>query len=112
MWSLFHDTHSADRLQIPEIEEIYIEAPLEEAKAFFHKKFGLPYNWVSCNCCGTNYDDFEDEHLEELSAHFRGCTYDDRHCTYIGGTGRPLKEYLKLPSVLVITKEDMEKEGR
>lgn len=90
-WTCFMDTHSGGSLKL-EWQYIYIEAPLEEAIAFFQKHLGRDPTYVTCGCCGNDYAISEEgEDLAQATGHERGCEFDGeiylesgcRHATYL-----------------------------
>lgn len=59
-WTRFHDVHSGGYTKLPMIgDDIWIEAPKNEAKSVFYSRFGKNPDTISCNCCGPDYDIWE-----------------------------------------------------
>lgn len=82
-WTRFSDMHSGGGCKEKPFEEIYIEAPKDEAVIIFYNRFGHNPNRVSCTCCGEDYWISEEEDLAQLSAHDRSCRYDDKNGKYV-----------------------------
>lgn len=71
MWTRFMDMHSGGG-QKEKYEEIYIEAPEEEAFCVFYNRFGhSPYH-VTCSCCGEDYSTYEFDTLENATEFYCG----------------------------------------
>lgn len=98
MFCRFFDMHSGGGCKEPPYEQIYIEAPEEEAKIIFYNKFGHSPDRVSCTCCGEDYAVYEDDTLEESTAF-------DRH-------KQSLDQYKKEKHVLIITKAEITSQDR
>lgn len=74
MWTRFMDMNSGGG-QKEEWPYIIIEAPQEEAKQIFYKRFGHNPERVTCTCCGGDYSINEDESLEQITAYDRNCDF-------------------------------------
>jgi hypothetical protein len=74
MWTLFWDMHSGGGSK-EQWENIYIEAPKEEAKIIFYNRFGHNPERVTCTCCGDDYSISEEKTLEQVSGYHRNCRY-------------------------------------
>lgn len=139
-WTLFWDMHSGGGTKEGDYNEIYIEAPEEEAKVIFYNRFGHNPERVSCTCCGDDYSISESESLEQASAYLRNCAYvyrrpDGSICEQAeawaigkgllpkykaayeetsGNLGKhiSLKEYVKQKTVLVIRAKDIKASER
>lgn len=77
MWTQFWDMHSGGGCKEAPYEQIFIEAPEEEAKVIFYNRFGHNPERVSCTCCGEDYSISEDEELNQLTGYHRGCAYEE-----------------------------------
>ena len=64
MWTKFMDTYSGGNKK-ENWENIYIEAPKEEAKVIFYNRFGHNPDRVTCTCCGPDYSIYEEETLQD-----------------------------------------------
>ncbi len=71
VFTSFRDMHSGGSQKL-EYHEIYIEAPEEQAKIVFERKFGRDPENITCFCCGNDFWIEEDESLEEATRHFYG----------------------------------------
>jgi transcription elongation factor Elf1 len=100
---------------------IFIEAPEEEAQVIFQNRFGHNPNRVTCTCCGEDYSIDESPTLEEITAYYRGCDYDEEARKYVekqatkyacGRKYATLEEYLKDKDILVIYEKDILPEER
>lgn len=76
VWTSFMDMHSGGGSK-EKWEYIYIEAPEDEAKIVFYKRFGHNPERVSCTCCGSDYSTNESEDLAQATAFNRNCDYKD-----------------------------------
>jgi hypothetical protein len=57
---------------------LYVEAPIEQAKAVFYNRFGRNPDRVTCTCCGADYSiDDDNESLEEASQFDRRINWRD-----------------------------------
>lgn len=74
-WTQFWDMHSGGRTKEAPYEQIYIEAPEDEAKIIFYNRFGHNPSRVSCTCCGDDYSISEGESIEQVTGYQRGCDY-------------------------------------
>lgn len=118
MWTQFMDMHSGGGSKEPQ-EYIYIEAPEDEAKTIFYKRFRHNPERVTCTCCGEDYSVTEEETLEQATAFERGCDYDrgvDRYRERPSEGFSPfeyktLGDYLKT-DILVIYAKDIKPEER
>ena len=115
MWTKFMDTHSGgDKKE--NWENIYIEAPKEEAKVIFYNRFGHNPDRVTCTCCGPDYSIYEEETLAEVTAFERGC--DEKEGKYVEEKSKwskkllTLAEYKEKEDVLFINEEDIKPEER
>lgn len=54
-WTRFSDDLSKGTLKEPPYEEIYIQAPKEESKVIFYKRFGHHADNVTCEGCLEDY---------------------------------------------------------
>lgn len=121
-WTRFMDMHSGGGMKESPYEYIYIEAPEEEACVIFYNRFGHDPDRVTCTCCGSDYSIDEEENLKEATAYERGCAFfpeEDRYVEMdedlpvgVRVRGRfkhycTLEDYIKLPHVLVIPKEEI-----
>jgi len=117
MWTRFMDMHSGGS-QKEAFDYCYIEAPEGEAKKIFYNRFGHNPERVTCTCCGNDYSISEAPTLEEASAYYRNCAYEDGKwvekpdCRYSAEKLIPLSEYVKQPEVLVIYMADIKPEER
>lgn len=98
---------------------IYIEAPEDESKVIFYKRFGHNPERVSCTCCGDDYIIDESESFEQASGYDRGCAHVDGAWVEEPATDgwyhqkyRTVDEYLTDPDVLVIREADIKPEER
>lgn len=82
------------------VEWIFIEAPEEEAKAIFYKRFGRNPERVTCTCCGDDYSIDGAATLEAASAYERGCAWDDASKGYVERAGKEYREYQTLEQFL------------
>ena len=132
MWTSFRDMHSGGSRKL-QWDNIFIEAPEEEAKLIFYNRFDRhPFN-ITCDCCGEDYSVSEYKSLEQATGFYRGCIYASRidnkggvyvepgnkmpHCcertafkgyrSYIN-----LYDYISKPDVLVITRIEIEPHER
>lgn len=119
-WTQFWDMHSGGGTKEPPYEKIYIQAPEEEAKVIFYKRFGHSPERVSCTCCGEDYSVSESETLEQATGYHRNCKYDNKTKGYVeapnneyGRDGfKSVEEYSKQPDVLIIYDKDIKPEER
>ena len=127
-WTKFHDMHSGgdQKLDWP---FIFIEAPLQEAKAVFYHRFGRNPDRITCTCCGEDYSISESEDLAQASAYQRNCRYDNDTKHYVEelsdrpmgggtyeirtmtGTDETKTEYLNVGPDPYVTVEDFFKTG-
>lgn len=132
MWTQFTDMHSGGDLKEGRYQNIYIEAPAAEAKVIFYNRFGHNPDRVTCTCCGNDYGIYEFATLEQATALYRGCSYDDKAHQYVESGGdrkygyhkyrrkygyhkyRPLDQYLKeeLEAVLLIPASEIKSDER
>ncbi len=119
VWTLFMDMYSGgDRKEKWPL--IFIEAPQEEAEIIFQNRFGHNPHRVSCTCCGEDYMVDEYDSLENATAFYRGCEYDEEENKYIeepakqnwGHPYKTLEEYLAAENALVIYEKDIKPEER
>ncbi len=124
-WTLFSDMHSGGGAKEKQ-DKIYIEAPQAEAEVIFYNRFGHSPHRVSCTCCGSDYSISEDASLAQLSGYHRHCEHDKKTNAFIEADDTsllkygakeptkhiPLKEYVKLPTVLVIYAKDIKPDER
>ena len=135
-WTLFWDMHSGGGTKEGDYDKIYIEAPENEAKIIFYKRFGHNPDRVSCTCCGPDYSIDERDSLAQASAFHRNCGYVyrnasgkvvDKNKAWKPGIGIvkgykvsyedvkesiPLSEYVKHKTVLVIYKDQIKDSER
>ena len=71
-WTHFMDMHSGGGRKLPH-QHIYIEAPADQARVIFYKRFGRNPERVTCTCCGSDYSISEHESLAQLTGFERGC---------------------------------------
>lgn len=64
MWTKFNDMHSGGGSKL-DWEEIFIEAPEDDACIIFQNMFGRNPCTVTCTCCGADYFVLEYDTLEE-----------------------------------------------
>lgn len=62
-WTMFMDMHSGGSLKLKS-DQIWIEAPEEEAVDLFEGIFGRDPHYVTCSCCGSDYWIFECDEAE------------------------------------------------
>lgn len=99
---------------------IYIQAPEEEAKLIFQNRFGHNPDRVSCTCCGSDYSISEYKTLRQATGYERNCKYDRKTETYLEEPdGRSsyrkylsLSTYAKLKFVLIIKSKNIKPEER
>lgn len=115
-WTLFWDMHSGGGTKEGPYENIYIEAPRDEAKIVFYNRFKHNPDRVSCTCCGPDYTIDESESLEQLSGFHRKCQYNRDKKEYLesAGIGRymSMSTYRKQEDVLIIPKEEIKDDER
>jgi hypothetical protein len=97
MWTKFWDMHSGGGAK-EKLEEIYIEAPEEEAKIIFYNRFGHRADRVTCPCCGEDYVVESSPSLEDLTAFHRG--------------NMSIDQYKSDPAVLFIPANDISLDER
>ena len=121
MWTLFWDMHSGGGTKEPPYENIYIEAPQDEAIVIFYNRFGHNPNRVSCTCCGGDYSISENEELSQVSGFHRGCKYDREANRYVEEETesrffqkglQTIEEHKKNEDVLVIEASDIQDHER
>jgi hypothetical protein len=71
-WTHFWDMHSGGERKL-DWNHIYIEAPINEAKAIFYARFGRSPDRVTCTCCGPDFSVSEHVNLAQASGYHRGC---------------------------------------
>jgi hypothetical protein len=109
IWTLFWDVHSGGHSKEP-WEQIYIEAPEEEAISVFYSRFGHNPERVTCTCCGGDYSIQEGE-LDQISGYHRNCEWSGEEKKYVETESSiPLETLLKGDNV--IRKEDIKPEER
>jgi hypothetical protein len=129
-WTRFYDMHSGGGLK-EAYSQIIIEAPMEEAKVIFYKRFGHNPERVSCTCCGDDYSISASRSLGEATAYHRDCETvdarsgknplvndkwwwieegDRRHSDNVKYL--TVDEYIALPDVLVIWAKDIKPDER
>ena len=119
-WTRFMAMHSGGGTKEEPFDNIYIEAPQEEAEAVFYSKFGHNPNRVSCTCCGADYSIDEHDSLAAASAYERNCYYDKTKQSYVeeksrnsySGAYQTLAEYTKQKDVKFIYAKDITDEER
>jgi hypothetical protein len=127
MWTQFWDMHSGggakERRNGVDISQIFIEAPENEARIIFYNRFGHSPDRVTCTCCGEDYSVSESKSLREATAFQRNCMWDKtkgKDGSYVEhadpersyGKYIPLEEYVHMPDVLVIRKDEIKPEER
>ena len=65
-WTSFSDMHSGGGRKL-EWEQIFIEAPEEEARNIFYNRFDRYPDHVSCDCCGSDYSVNELDNLDDVT---------------------------------------------
>jgi hypothetical protein len=71
-WTLFWDMHSGGGTKIPPYNKIYVEAPEDDARSYFQRRFERDPENVTCNCCGEDYSVYGNEpSLEQASGFHR-----------------------------------------
>ena len=94
-WTRFWDMSSGGGIAEPPYEEIYIEAPIEEATLIFWNRFGHdPYN-VTCPCCGQDYDVQDYDTIEQATNYHRA------------RRNQTINEYVENKDVLIIYNKDI-----
>ena len=74
-WTHFWDMHSGGYKKL-KWGHIFIEADEEEAVAAFSEFFNRDPYYITCGCCGQDYDICEsNESLEQITAYQRHCAY-------------------------------------
>jgi hypothetical protein len=117
-WTLFWDMHSGGRTKVKPYEEIYIEAPKEEAKVIFYNRFGRNPERVTCTCCGQDYSISEEESLEEATRFHRGVAREEDDSDManlverIAKGKKSVEEYAALPNVLIVPTTEIKPEER
>ena len=74
-WTEFWDMYSGGQSKL-QWEEIYIEAPEEEARTIFENRFKIDPDNTTCECCGPDYVVEESPTLKQASGRHR-----DAPCT-------------------------------
>lgn len=90
MWTHFWDMHSGGGTKEEPYNHIYIEAPEKEATVIFYNRFGHNPNRVTCTCCGEDYSINSNTELTQLTAHHRGCRWDNVEGRYVDAPAAPL----------------------
>jgi hypothetical protein len=103
-WTQFWDMHSGGSTKEGPYENIYIEAPEDEAVAIFYNRFGHDPNRISCTCCGEDYAIHEYESLDEATEFHR------EH--WLGLKAQTLEEYIQNDDVLVIRADEIHDDER
>ena len=104
----FMDMHSGGGTKEEPFENIYIQAPEDEAKIIFYNRFGHNPDRVSCTCCGEDYSISEHATLGQSSAHERNCDT----VYFWKDTGEEVPEHCydpKYPSLRYLKKEHCDK---
>jgi len=116
MWTHFHDMYSGGEKK-EQWNHIFIEAPIDEACSIFLNRFGHDPKRITCRCCGADYSITEGESLEQITAYYRGCKWNDKTKKYEERKSqdsfypyRTIKEYKKLLDVKFIPKKVTRKE--
>lgn len=104
-WTHFWDMHSGGGTK-ETYDQIFIEAPEDEAVSVFYSKFGHSPNRVSCTCCGEDYSISEYESLEAATAYHRN-DYDGAQ-RYGYRKVETLEDYLSSGQALVISNDNIE----
>jgi hypothetical protein len=116
-WTRFWDMNSGGG-QKEEQNLIFIEAPKEEATAYFEERFGHDPNNVTCNCCGEDYSICESKTLEEASEYHRRISNSEAEYNLLKRKSFPdfdtyryklatIAEFKKSENVLIISKGEM-----
>lgn len=63
IWTLFYDSHSGG-YQKEDYNTIIIEAPMDEAKIIFYNRFKHNPLRITCICCGSDYNIYEEDEEE------------------------------------------------
>lgn len=108
-WTQFHDMHSGGGLKT-KWHQIFIEAPVAEAKIIFEQRTGRDPDNETCSCCGGDYSISEEPTLEQATGYERGCKFDpdtqswleEPDTTRWAAKYTPLAEYVTREDVLVI----------
>lgn len=119
-WTEFWDMHSGGGTKEGDCEQIFIEAPLDEATSVFYAKFGHNPERVSCTCCGEDYSITEYKSLEQATAFHRGCKYDDKLRQYVEvadpdgfkNSYKTVEQYKKEKTALFIYADEIKPEER
>jgi len=110
-WTFFWDMYSGGAAKEP-YEEIYIEAPRDEAIVIFYNRFGHNPLRVTCACCGCDYSVEEGDTLDKASAYHRNCEWDQGANCYKTETGKSIAEYEKQKNVLIIRDSEIKADER
>lgn len=116
VWTRFFDMHSGGGTKEEPYENIYIEAPENEAIIIFYNRFGHNPQRVTCTCCGDDYSIYEEPTLMQATAFERGAENSDQDVpsasVYSSHGHVTLDEYVTHPNVLVIRAEDIKPDER
>ena len=116
MWTRFMDMSSGGGTKEEPYDNIYIEAPEDEAIIIFYNRFGHNPNKVTCTCCGEDYSISEEKTFEQASGYARNCAYAGKK--YIEreasdyGKYQTVASYKRNKDVLVIPKSKIKKAER
>ena len=120
MWTQFWDMSSGGTQKEP-WHDIFIEAPVEEAKTIFYNRFGHNPDRITCACCGNDYAIYYGDDIAQLTGYHRGCAWNSLSERYVeepsrdhrGGRGMmTLAEYEAQEEVLFIRAEEIKPEER
>lgn len=70
-WTLFWDMHSGGGTKVAPWDKIYVEAPEDDARTFFQRRFDRDPDHVTCDCCGPDYAVSQEESLAQVSGYHR-----------------------------------------
>lgn len=70
-WTLFWDMHSGGHTKIGKYSKIYVQAPEDEATAYFESRFDRDPHYTTCDCCGPDYSVSEEPTLAEITSFHR-----------------------------------------
>lgn len=118
MWTHFMDMHSGGKQKL-DWAHIYIEAPESEARRVFFARFKRNPDRVTCTCCGADYSISEEPTIEQSTAYYRNCEYDNVTRVYVerghnryGTAYVTLDAYLADPTVKVIRADEIKDSER
>jgi hypothetical protein len=116
VWTQFHDMHSGGGTK-EDYNQIFIQAPQDEAELIFYNRFGHnPYR-VTCSCCGEDYSITEAATLEQATGYERACAYDktgylEHHNGNKWQKYRTVAEYIASDEAFFIWEADIKDEER